>query len=103
MSAAYEAKRPVFAPRVIVGEFRRVDLWPLNPKIFLDRAKASLMVSRTGKSVEERARSTVAVVPAEAQQRVAGVRRSVHTSQASVQRGARHSSIALLEQDKKRK
>ncbi|OSX77415.1 hypothetical protein BU14_0150s0027 [Porphyra umbilicalis] len=103
MSAAYEAERPVFAPRVIVGEFRRVDLWPLNPKIFLDRAKASLMVSRTGKSVEERARSAVAVVTAEAQQRVAGVRRSVHTSQASVQRGARHSSIALLGQDKKRK
>ena len=103
MSAAYEAERSAFAPRVIVGAFRRICLWPLNQMVVLDRAKANLGVSPTDKSVEERARSAVAVVTAEAQQRVAGVRRSVHTSQASVQRGARHSSIALLEQDKKRK
>jgi len=44
MSAVYEAERSAFAPRVIVGAFRRVGLWPLNPKVVLDCANANLGV-----------------------------------------------------------
>jgi len=103
MSAAYEAERSAFAPRVIVGAFRRICLWPLNQMVVLDRAKANLGVSPTDKSVEERARSAAAAVIVEAQQRVAGVRRRVQTVQVSVERVVLHSPIALLEQGKKRK
>lgn len=97
MLAAYEAERRAFSQPVIVGAFRRRDLWPFNPKELQAFVRANLGLVQMGQTVADAVSHAASEVIQAAQERVDEAQTRSTRGKTVVQRVVVHSTYLLLE------
>jgi len=102
LAAAYHSERRAFTPQVVSKAFITTGLWPLNPKVVLDRAFENLGVVAPGVTVRDEARLMAAETIAAARRRSEKTAKGVSSGTVAVQRGALHSPYLLLDAARKR-
>ena len=102
LAAAYHSERRAFTPQVVSKAFITTGLWPLNPKVVLDRAFENLGVVASGVTVRDEARLMAAETIAAARRRSEKTAKGVSSGTFAVQRGALHSPYLRLDVARKR-